>query len=232
MKEKINKLICDLYINLSNASNEYDGKEIDLRITDLRKFVVMLNFAQCENDYFDQIKDLLGNQHIEDFFEDAIKVKSLIIYLNTKAYNKDSCSTKNFIKISDYVLDNSVKEYLLRLEKDFEYANRNRFNINQIETITEILRDMVDYTNLIDYRNNTNYTADAVCGADIIANLLLSCVFLDQDGKSLLDEEIRKYFELKTKELFNELYLDFTLEELYSIQKYGCKKVRVRDIWS
>jgi len=132
--EKFNNLVSDTFTKLRS-------KGLNLKVEDVTKFVAIINIDQLAQDNKELLATICGNQDASEIITDAFKVTGSIKNVNYDIYQKNK-STKDLIKVSEFVFDKKAKADLELIESYVDEANAYKGNGQQQDNV--ISRLMAD----------------------------------------------------------------------------------------
>lgn len=124
----------------ANFAKILEDKEINADLSDIVKFVTIVNIDQLAEDNETLLKTLLGNQAKEEYLGDAFKIISVAMNYNYRAYASDQ-NTDNFVRFSEAIFDKSAKEDLLLFES---YADELSKENGNAEIQNKIIESFID----------------------------------------------------------------------------------------
>lgn len=191
--EEYKELTTEEFENLTSLKiKELSDKGININSEDIIKYMMIVNCDKLAQDNRSLIDQILGEQDSNEVQQDAYKVISAMVMYNYNVWYTEG-STKNFIRVSDTIFDESAKNKAIEIERRVDEI---ALSVNDVEKmnvlVNDLLKDMLDPTNEL-------YSLESGVGfvLQVVLEPIRGLYGMDLNENNLLNEtnmDLIKYF--------------------------------------
>lgn len=199
---------------VSNTFKTLRNQGIDVTVEDVTKFVAIINIDQLAQDNPELLKTIIGTGKASEIIADAFKITGAIKNRNYDIYASTK-STKNLIKVSDFIFDKKAKADLQLIEEYVDLTNaakgnKDRQNALVSELMAEIqtpngrlvdMEDGIGFASTVAFDNLINYVTFNDNNVRIISNQNFSALMNHDTLELYLSNIYGTINECNTKKL-------------------------------